>query len=108
MYLSGKSRVGVDLKLVQLNKLHVELMEYADALEQTQPSLLRTLKAQLHEREVALNMKALEDKAHDVHKGVGATCSEALAIEAGLTVLLARAKLHSNNMVEKGTVMQRI
>ena len=51
-------------------KMHTtNLMNYANRLEETQPSHARTLKAELHKRAVELSLTDVEGKAEMVHDG---------------------------------------
>ena len=72
-YMTGFSARGKELGSRQLDKLHNQLMEYANAMEKDHPARAQTLKAELHKRATELSLAEVEDNAEMVHNGATQT-----------------------------------
>ena len=102
-YLSGKTKSDHQLTQTQLDKLHDELLEYANNMEnENQHGYAQKLKACLAQRKAELEVKNITKKAGLVQEGCGAAHEEALVI-AGLAKELAKmATKHTNTTKKAG------
>ena len=79
--MSGKSKSGHQLSQTQLEKLHNDLLEYANKMEnENQHGFAHKLKACLAQRKAELEVKKITEKAGLVQEGCKASHAEALAI----------------------------
>ena len=80
-YLSGKTKSDHPLSQTQLDKLHNDLLEYANKMEnENQHGFAHKLKACLAQRKAELEVKNITEKAGLVQEGCEASHEEASAI----------------------------
>ena len=81
LYMKGVYPNGNKVKAGKMEDAYKNLMNYANRLEETQPSHARTLKAELHKRAMELSLSDVEDKAEMVHDGTTQSHQKVLKIK---------------------------
>ena len=97
LFLTGVYPNGNKVKAGKMEDAYKNLMNYANRLEETQPSHARTLKAELHKRAMELSLSDVEDKAEMVHDGTTQSHQRVLKIKEMVAQLASEVNNTAKN-----------